>query len=217
MERVRKVSILFLVGMLAVWVRGISLAEEHGEDDFLEEVERALEEDREGRETRRGHHGEGQEGRGAEMRQRIEAFLQEHIPEFLEELRQMELESPREFKERFREVAEQIHHLEQLKRHHPERFEQEVEDRRLDFRSHRLARRFERADEGEREAILGELREVLEKQFALRQERRKRELEEMKGQVQGREKEIKQREGNKEQMIERRLARLTGQEAGDEW
>lgn len=92
-----------------------------------------------------------------------------------------------------------------------ELFEQ---DRQLDRQSHELGDQFRRAPNQEREELRGKLREVVEKHFNIRQERRRLELRRLEEELGRLRESIEQREENRSSIIQRRLNELTGEDRG---
>ncbi len=102
--------------------------------------------------------------------------------------------------------------LEAMRQNDPEMFRLVQEDNELDRRTHELGMQCRQAPPEQRERMQRELREVVNKQFEIRQQRRTLELKRIEGELQRLRETIERRAKNREQIIERRVGELTGRE-----
>lgn len=102
--------------------------------------------------------------------------------------------------------------FEPMRQNDPEMFRLVQEDDELDRRTHELGTQFRQAPPEQRERMQRELREMVNKQFEVRQQRRTLELKRIENELQRLREAIERRAKNREQLIERRVAELTGRE-----
>ncbi len=108
-----------------------------------------------------------------------------------------------------REEAHQAY-LREVQRHSHGLYERLMHERRMELESYALARRIRRLPQGSpaRAAKLDSLRDTLEEIFALKQENRRREIEQLDRQLQELQRRLKQRQDMREAMIDQRLDQL---------
>jgi hypothetical protein len=101
-------------------------------------------------------------------------------------------------------------YLREVQRHSHGLYERLMHERRMELESYALARRIRQLPEGSpaRAAKLDSLRGTLEEIFALKQENRRREIEQLDRQLQELQRRLKQRQDMREAMIDQRLDHL---------
>lgn len=103
--------------------------------------------------------------------------------------------------------------MEQLRERDPEMFELMQQEQELDRRTHQLADEFRRLGETDaREKIRAELTEVTGQQFDARQKRRELELRRMTEQLERLKASISSRAEHRQEIVERRVSQLLGEE-----
>ena len=107
--------------------------------------------------------------------------------------------------------------LTEMKERDPRGFERLKELRVLEGESVELGERARCAEPVERERIAKRLAEVLGKLFDLREENRAREVGELKRRLEALEKELANRKGNKERIVEQRRRELLGEKGELDW
>ncbi len=104
------------------------------------------------------------------------------------------------------------HDADAMRRNDPEMFRFVQEDNELDRRTHELGMQFRQAPSEQRERIQQEVRELVTKQFEVRQQRRTLELKRLEGELKRLHEAIERRAKAREQLIERRVLELLGRE-----
>jgi hypothetical protein len=99
-----------------------------------------------------------------------------------------------------------------MRRNDPEMFKLLQEDTELDRRTRELGMQFRQAPPEQRERIKQEVRQLVNKQFEIRQQRRSLELKRLEGELQRLRETTERRAKAREQLIERRVSELLGRE-----
>jgi len=104
-------------------------------------------------------------------------------------------------------------YLSEIQRRHQELYRNLVRERRMEADSREIARTIRLLPDGpERDAQVDTLRATLNRIFELKQENRRREIEQLQGQIDELERRLEQRETMREEMINRRMDELMGVE-----
>lgn len=102
-------------------------------------------------------------------------------------------------------------YLSEIQRRHQELYRNLVRERRMESESREIARTIRLLPDGpERNAQIDTLRATLNRIFELKQENRRREIEQLQRQIDELERRLEQREEMREEMIERRMNELLG-------
>lgn len=166
---------------------------------------------------RGGQGGMGPGGQGGERIKEAMENLKKEFPAEAAELEELGKTDPQFARQAGRRLAMECRRLEMVKQREPALAEQFKKRMALELKSHLLARKYRAADAKDKPAIEKELRSVLEQAFPLRcLEMEKRiemlgkELDRMKG-------DLAQKKAKKNEVIERHLRELTGQNDSLAW
>jgi hypothetical protein len=145
-------------------------------------------------------------------------FVKENAPEIFATWEKLKASRPDEAERFFRNVLERLMHLRPMKEHDPDRFELELKAFRADSKCLELAESARQTqDQAKKEEAKANLRKAVEELFDLRQQTRKKELEELRKRVAELESDISRRQEKRGEMIDRRLAQLLGERDEMEW
>ena len=142
---------------------------------------------------------------------RVRGFVEEHFPQMFGELNRLRIRDPQRCEQHWSQITPEIEELMELSEREPEVGLLAIRERRLDMRSHMLARRYRQtADEFRREELRDEIRRVCAEALNCRLQRREREirgLETRLSELRDRHAEARRmREEIIEREVERRLA-----------
>ncbi len=144
------------------------------------------------------------------------AFAREHFPEHAERLQALREEDPRAFRRVAGRVFPRLRHMKALYDRDPQGLGRLViEDHKLDMQIRDLARRYREAPPAERAALGEELRGVLDRQWAVRQERRGLELGELEKRLAEQRARLADRAARRAEMVQQQFDRLTGEKDVD--
>jgi hypothetical protein len=102
-------------------------------------------------------------------------------------------------------------YLSEIQQSHQELYRNLVRERRMESESREIARTIRLLPDGpERDAQKDTLRATLNRIFELKQENRRREIDQLQSQIDELERRLEQRESMREEMIERRMNELLG-------
>ncbi len=151
--------------------------------------------------------GEDHERRLSE--EEVLGWLEQHLPEHLEELRQLQRELPEEYEEEIFMIGDMIGYWEELKHTHPEMFERMLEAEKLERRSWQIADEIARAeDDTAKQQFTTELRNILTTIFDIRMEERALEIREIEQELQEMKAIIEKRQAMKQDIIDRHLQEM---------
>jgi len=157
-----------------------------------------------------------EEERGPEARDQIRGamrWLKQNHPEAFEKLNRLREENPQKFRAEMREWLKKY-----AQENNPEQYQRFKEMREHEQKMHALARQYRAEDEPEKKKELKEqIRAALTEEFEHRQEIRGKELEQLETRLNEYRKTLKQREKNKEQLIDIEVKRLTQGPQSVEW
>ena len=146
----------------------------------------------------------------------VEAFMRQHAPDVLALLVEVEQIDPEAAEELRHEIAEHFHHFEELLAEDPEAFQREKAAFIADIRFQMLVHRTQQAEGAERERLLVELRQALERRFDQAVQDRRAEIAELTAEIAGLKQEVDDAVANRSALIERRMKDLT-EEDDDEF
>ncbi|PEN14190.1 hypothetical protein CRI94_03885 [Longibacter salinarum] len=110
------------------------------------------------------------------------------------------------------EVARQ-EYLQEMQRRSQELYEKLMRERRMELESREIARTIRLLPDGpERDAQIDTLRATLNRIFDLKQDNRRREIEQLQRQIDELQRRLEKREDMRDEMIQRRLEELIGEE-----
>ena len=106
----------------------------------------------------------------------------------------------------------QAQYLEEMQRRHKELYDRLMRERRMEAQTYDLARTIRQLPQGEqRQRFLDSLRTTLNEIFELKQENRRREIQQLENQITELRRRLEKREEMREQMIEQRIQQLIGE------
>jgi mRNA-degrading endonuclease YafQ of YafQ-DinJ toxin-antitoxin module len=145
--------------------------------------------------------------------------LKDADPDFYSKVERARKESPRAVRDLLATQGPRLFAMAQLKKNDPELYDLKIDDfklnRRVDALSHEYTRTVKDGKpDGQKVA---ELKELLQKQFDLRQKIREKELERMEKKVSDLREQIQRRKSNKDQMLADRLKELTERPVDKDW
>jgi len=144
--------------------------------------------------------------------------LAEINPAMAERFQKMRQEQPESFRREMPRISQGMRELMELKRNNPQEFEGRVKDFNLQTECEMLGDRIRStSDENERKDLTKKLQENLKNLFDVRLERMKRDRDNMRRELERMEKTIAEREKNREDLIGKRLERMTGKGKMEEW
>jgi hypothetical protein len=112
----------------------------------------------------------------------------------------------------------EMRHLEELKEKDPERYDQRMEEKRLDEEARNLAKQYgESDDESEKARLKDELKALLDRIFDYRQRNRQFEIEKLEKRLAELKESNQQRLDNKDEIVQRRLDQMLGRQREWEW
>lgn len=150
-----------------------------------------------------------------EFRDYLDAHLPEDLPEFLAELREHHPEEADELVHHLFDKMVEYHELTELE---PDRAEQFARYNRLEVRSRLLAYRLEETENPEkRETLRDRITETVEEAFSARMELQRARLRDLEKEVAELADLLSRREKARAEIIDRRIADLTGENEHLEW
>jgi len=158
-----------------------------------------------------GGPGRGRYGRFFEPEQerRVLEFVKEHFPNVWERIEKQRRGNMEKFRYTLREFGPAILRLMDAMSRNPELGKVMMEDYKLELEIRDLIRRYhaEAATSDEKDSLKSQLRELLARQFDVRQQRRKLEIEALQKRIDEQKKRIQERERNKQALIDSELFR----------
>jgi hypothetical protein len=115
------------------------------------------------------------------------------------------------------QIIEEYLELRDLARENPVLYARILEHRKLENRSRRLARGLAQESGAGRDAVMAELRDVLDRSFQIKQELMRMDVQEMAEDLEELRSLIDKRQDNKDALIQRRLKELTGDDEELTW
>ena len=154
-----------------------------------------------------------------ELQDTIYGFLRDFAGERIEELEDLRRENHREFARALREAFEFMSEVEEIKREDPEQFELMRSEGELRRRIMEIERELDHieADSTEelktrRKELRADMEEAVGELFDVKIAMRKREVERLRAELEKHEKAIKASEGRKEELVEKRVREILGEE-----
>jgi hypothetical protein len=146
-----------------------------------------------------------------EEQNKVIEFFTAIDPDIAEQLNRLKHNAPAVYIERMQELYRNMHFLERLKKEDPDRYKQAVELRKLEAKSHQLARQYQESEsENEKETIKKELRTVLDRLFDLKELEKEEEIKRIQNDLERLQKGVAERRANKQQIVKLHLEHLTG-------
>jgi predicted RNA-binding Zn ribbon-like protein len=136
----------------------------------------------------------------------IMAFVNENLPWYKPELERLRDSEPDHFRQVCRHLRFEVAQLRDLKKRDPEGFRKAIEEKQLRFRAQDLAAKARAAtDPTEREAMVQELRRVIERLFDAEMATRQAQIGQLNERLNDLRQELAQRAANREQIIQTRV------------
>jgi len=144
------------------------------------------------------------------------SVLAELNPRLRERLAKARERHPEEFEAQVQRLRPRLGHLMRLREEDPERFELRIEELRLEQRARRLAYTTATLDdEQEVQSTVARLRETVERQFEIRAEFHRREIEDAQERLDRQRARLAQHEADREQLIDERVRSMISQAESD--
>jgi hypothetical protein len=146
------------------------------------------------------------------------AYIREVYPDRLENLLAIKERRPLLYRRFLSRGYREMRHLEEMKEKDPERYDQRMEEKRLDEDARNLARQYrESDDESEKARLKDELKVLLDRIFDYRQRNRQFEIEKLERRLAELKETNQQRLDNKDEIVQRRLDQMLGRQREWEW
>lgn len=170
---------------------------------------------------------EGDDMESPEMGERMEKLRQMIPPDKFQKLMEMRRRNPEQFRQQMRQFMEKFRGMNQERMVGPDKMQERMPDKdpamqeiiqkqkKMDEQVRKLVHALRKAQGEERTKMVNELRQLLNDQFALRQNMREREIEKMNERLQQMKEKHQKRLQNKDMIVDRYLKNLLGE--GDEW
>ena len=153
-----------------------------------------------------------------EQEQEAIAYIREVDPGQAERLVRLKAKDPARYMEALNRGLNEKRRLQRWKQEDPARYEQEVEIRDLERQSHELAEAYRKgANEKERGEIRPKLSALTARLIDLREDRRREDVKRMERDLERLRRILTERQKNREQIIQRRIAQLLGEAEAMEW
>ena len=125
---------------------------------------------------------------------------------------------PEFYKRALSRVFREMHYLEGLKKEDPERYEKVLDEKKLEKSTRELAKKYKKSvDDTEKEKMKAELSSMLYKLFEYRQMNRQYEIKRLEERLESLKEDMANRLDNKDEIIERRMNKLLGEDESLEW
>lgn len=145
-------------------------------------------------------------------------YIREVYPDRVENLLAIKERRPLLYRRFLSRGYREMRHLEELKEKDPERYDQRMEEKRLDEDARNLARQYrESDDESEKARLKDELKVLLDRIFDYRQRNRQFEIEKLERRLAELKETNQQRLDNKDEIVRRRLDQMLGRQREWEW
>ena len=139
----------------------------------------------------------------------VMTFVEEYLPQLVEELRELKREATEAFEHEVNEVSRQIREFREVREHAPEVAQAMIQSHRLEERAGQLAERIAQEPEGdEREALTNQLRGHLGDIFELRMREPEFQVQQLDKELEALRAQIATRRQNRAKIIEKRLDEL---------
>lgn len=151
----------------------------------------------------------GRQGAGplsAEETEQLLEFTREHFPRVYERLMQTRQRDPDAFRQMVQRISHPLTRLMRMYREDPEQARTVIELQKIEIQLNEHRHRWRSATQDNRERIRDEVRRLLERKFELRQQRRRREIAELRAKLQEQERQLADQQESKEQIIDRETA-----------
>jgi len=145
-------------------------------------------------------------------------YLKSFDQDLYEELLSIKDSRPEFFRRTLSRIYREMHYLKRLKEEDPDRYENVLEEKKLEKTTKDLAKKYRKSeDRSEKEKIKAELNELLYKLFEYRQMNRQYEINRLEERLQLLKEDMEERVNNKEEIIENRLDKLIGDNDSLKW
>lgn len=144
---------------------------------------------------------------------KIEEFLQKHLPERAREMQQARQNRSPEYPKLLHRVGPRIQRLIHLEQREPEEFARALTEFQTEDRLQGMVKRYQKASKSEKTEMRSEMKPIVAQLFDYRQEREQRRLQRMKKEVEELESRLKQRQESKDQIVDSHLNEITRDES----
>jgi len=148
----------------------------------------------------------------------IIGFYSKIDPEIENEMKLLKSKNMKEYQERLLHMDKELRYLSRLQEEEPERFEEAIVLRKLEVQCNKLARQYHKSnDDGKKSQLEQQIREKLVQLFEMKEQEKELEIERIMERVDKMRQEMKERQANKDRIIDLRLNELTGKEHLSRW
>lgn len=140
-------------------------------------------------------------------------FLQQNLPERALQLSEQKAKDPEAYRRELRRLGLRTAPLRRLQSIDPAAFATALEEFKAEEKLHSLRQAYQAAGEGERAGLKSQMKPLLDQLFSARQARERKRLERLKQEVARQEARLSRRESSKQQIVNRRLEEITGDDA----
>jgi len=144
---------------------------------------------------------------------RIEGFLQRHLPERARELQELRQGKPHEYQKLLHRLGPRVQRLTHLEQRDPEEFARALSEFQAEDRLQAMVKAFQKAPKAERAELKTQMKPLVAQLFDFRQEREQKRLQQMKKEVEILESRLKQRQENKDPIVDSHLNEITRDES----
>ena len=153
-----------------------------------------------------------------EMREKVLEFAKEFHPEKVKDLRKLHQDNPEEFRNEMRELRQEMEKMEKLEKENPERFKALVHRKDLRARCAELSKAYRETNEPGRKAeIRKELRPAIAELFDMREKTKERDVKEMEENVKKAVEIQKERQQNRDAIIDDHMREILGEPDPMKW
>ncbi len=146
------------------------------------------------------------------------AYVEKVQPDRVEQLKRMKTRNSGNYAKFLSRAFREMRYLEDLKESDPERYEKVSAERNLDRQVRDLARQYKReTDSSEKSRLEGEILTLLQQQFDFRQIHRNEEIDRLEKRLAELKANNQDRVDNKDEIIQRRVEQLLGDNRAFEW
>lgn len=153
-----------------------------------------------------------------EMREKVLEFAKEFHPEKVKELRKLHQDNPEEFRNEMRGLRQEMEKMEKLEKENPERFKEVVHKKELRNNCFELSKAYREADTPEKKAeIKKQLRSAVAELFDMREKSKELEVKEMEENVKKAVEIQKERQKNRDAIIDDHIREILGEPDPMKW
>ena len=175
----------------------------------------------EGRDQKRGDNKyRGGERMGKRMSEediaKMMQVLRDYDPQLAERIEQVRGRNPREAMQMMRHAAPMVRRWTHMKDNDPEGYELQMQDMKLGVQARKLGEKIRKSGGNDKEAMT-DLHKLVAQQFDVRQRQREHHLAKLEKKLEKLRQSNKKRAAARDSLIDKETARLTGQDASEEF